>query len=148
MSNRIKISFQLTEEESEPYPVGIESLWCEVDGDNYTIKNAPMFLSKVAYNDVVKLTELSDKKYQISKIVERSGNSNLMLQVNSDRELIIDKLRSMECSVEGGAFKELFSVNIPKDVSWEPIGRFLDTLDEDDTIVMKFSSFNHDFYQK
>jgi hypothetical protein len=146
MSNSIKIRFRLREDELGPYPVGAENLWCELVGGYYKIKNVPMFMLNLAYGDIVDIEEVGENEFQIIEVIETSGNSTVWIQINAERYKIIDKLKSFMCQVEGGAFEELYAINIPENIEWEPIGRYIDSLDEKNEIVALYASFNHEEY--
>jgi len=105
-----------------------------------------MFVSNLAYNDLVDIKAVDDDQYQVCEMIESSGNSTIWMQVNIDSSPIIKELKSLGCQVEGGAFKELFAINIPENTKWEPIGRYLDSLDKSDKIVTLYASFNHEGY--
>ncbi|KGJ93282.1 DUF4265 domain-containing protein [Colwellia psychrerythraea] len=146
MSKSIKIRFRLQEDELGPYPVRVESLWCELVDGYYKIKNVPMFMLNLAYGDLVDIEEVGDNEFQITEVIETSGNSTVWIQINTERNKIIDKLKSLKCQVESGAFEELCAINISEKVEWEPIGKYLDSLDEKNEIVALYASFNHEEY--
>jgi len=144
VSQSIKISFKLKESELGPYPIYLENLWCECVEGYYKIKNIPMFILNLAYGDIVDIKDVGDNQYQISKIIKPSGNSTIWMQVNIDRNEVIDKLKAFKCQVESGAFQELLAINIAKNIEWKPIGKYLDYLDKRNDIVALYASFNHE----
>ena len=105
-----------------------------------------MFMLNLAYGDIVDIEEVGDNEFQISECIEKSGNSTVWIQINTERNKIIDKLKSFKCQVESGTFEELCAINIPEKIEWEPIGKYLDSLDEKNEIVVLYASFNHEDY--
>jgi hypothetical protein len=144
LSNSIKVCFKLKEDELGPFPISAENLWCHIENGYYKIKNIPMFVTGLAVDDLIDIKDVGDNKFQMCEMIESSGNSTVWMQVNVDASDIVKKLRSFGCQIEGGAFKELFAINVPGIVNWEPIGRYLDSLDVKNEIVFLYASFNHD----
>lgn len=125
-SEMIKKHFRLDREDDWP-PVRLESLWCEQVERGYKVKNTPLFIKNLAFDDVIEVVEEKDGEVVSWQLVALSGNSTLWLFFREDapESDVLDSLSKLGCGFEGGAYKGLFAVNIPMACSIESVEALL-----------------------
>ncbi len=77
--NSVKIKFKLTDDQMANYPVTTESIWCDVEGDYYRVKNIPQFLDDLSYDDLISIKNESENEFSVEKIIEPSKNSTIWI---------------------------------------------------------------------
>lgn len=123
---RIKVSF-VYEEEGE---YKIESLWTIKTDEYYKVDNIPFFIKNVSLGDIVSVED-DDGELFFDDIIETSGHSTIQIVFfdQSKAESIEKSLEERGCHWEGSHIKSLISVDIPSEVNYEPIKKFLDDLE-------------------
>lgn len=146
MENRIKVFFvqQIGENEYET-----ESLWCKIDGDNFIIDNIPFVAKRISLGDTIKAEfDKDDEQYYFEDFVSNSGNTTVRLFVYENQS---DKLEEIKkwlhengCSTELFLERNIIAVNIPKDISYAPIKKYLDN-GEDRIWTYEESCLEHEY---
>lgn len=141
----VKLSFLLTEEQAGPFPVSIESLWCDVDGAYYRVKNVPFFIDGLSFDDVISVSELPDGVVQVKEIVEPSFNSTIWIYLldNTHGEPVVEALQLLGCGVEGGVIDGYFSVNVPAALDFHDVYAAIKSGEENGSISVDYPSIRH-----
>jgi len=104
----------------------VEEIWALRQGDGtFEIESVPFRSYEAAVGDIVKAQEV-DGDFIFSERVKRSGNSVIWIWIHNSDELesVRAELDALGCDSEvDGA---VLAVNVPADVSYAPIARFLD----------------------
>ena len=120
-----KITFRLVQD-ADGYPPGnYESMWARrLPDGTYEIDNIPFYSYDVAVGDIVKVQEVDGELF-FSERVKDSGNSVIRMRIYDPGDLdnIRAELRSLGCDSEGDGV--VLAVNVPADVPYGPIFRFL-----------------------
>ncbi|SIQ98785.1 DUF4265 domain-containing protein [Chryseobacterium sp. RU33C] len=114
--------------------VSEELIWVKPIGNElYQIDNIPFFAPNIAYEDIISIEHEGDKMY-FDNLVEMSGNSTVQLvffEKNKNLENdILNQIESFQCSwegIEGGGY---YSINIPENISYKDVRKFLDDKNE------------------
>lgn len=146
MSNATSVKITLRIEDSEGLPVSSESLWFDKVGKYYKLKNIPFFIENVSFDDLLELKSIGHDEYLINKVIERSGNSTLWINIydNHNIEDIRSKLVDLSCGVEGGIKPGFFTVNVPKRIDIRHIYNLLDPYEDEDILVIGYPSNQHE----
>ena len=128
--NKVKLCFRLTQDQSAGFPVGAERIWCRKEPGGYRVKNAPFFVDGLSFEDLITVRDLGSGDVELDQILERSGNSTIWMNFSNPdfSKAVLDSIRSLGCSIEGGVFPGYFSVNVPEIV---PIVDVFDLLDKE-----------------
>jgi len=121
----VKITFRLVQD-ADGYPPGdYESMWARrLPDDTYEIDNIPFYSYDVAVGDIVKVQEVDGELF-FRERVKDSGNSVIRMRIYDPDELdsVRAELRALGCDSEGDGI--VLAVNVPADVLYAPIFRFL-----------------------
>jgi len=121
-----KITFRLVHD-ADGYPPGdYEIMWARcLPNGTYEIDNIPFYSYEVAAGDIVKVHEIDGELF-FSERVKDSGNSVIRMRIYNRDELesVRAELRALGCDSEGDGF--VLAVNVPAEVSYAPIAKFLD----------------------
>lgn len=106
--------------------IEVESVWASKEDNYYRIKNIPFFAPNIAYDDLVSVEE-DDGELFFDEIIEESGNSTVqVILFDEDKaEMIKNNVENLHCGWEGSHLKNYFSINVPKDVNYDPLRDFL-----------------------
>lgn len=124
-TDKVKVLFRLTQDESGYPPYAVEGMWTSRLADGtYEIENIPFYSYDVAVGDVVKAQDVDGELFYLERVRE-SGNSVIRMLVYDRQELesIRAELRALGCDSEGDGV--VLAVNIPAAVPYAPIFRFL-----------------------
>lgn len=124
-TDKVKVLFRLTQDESGYPPYAVEGMWTSRRADGtYEIENIPFYSYDVAVGDVVKAQDVDGELFYLERVRE-SGNSVIRMLVYDRQELesIRAELRALGCDSEGDGV--VLAVNIPAAVPYAPIFRFL-----------------------
>ena len=138
------MTFLLSEEEIRSFPVSTESLWLDKVGSYFQVKNIPMFIEGMAYDDIIKIKTVGDNLYQLDSVKKVSGNSNIWVLLKDFESTVTDKLIKVGCGVEGGALDGYFAINVPKNNDWNKVAAILDNEESEDKIVIDYPVFRHE----
>ena len=125
ISPSVKITFRLVQDADGYPPVHYESMWARSLPDGtYEIENIPFYSYDVAVGDVVKAQDVDGELFYVERVRE-SGNSVIRMLIYDRGELdsVRAELRALGCDLEGDGV--LLAVNVPADVPYTPIFRFL-----------------------
>ena len=136
MTNMVKLGCILKQNDGWP-PYDIEHLWFEKDGSIYRLKNFPMYVKGIAFDDVVNLTFDDDGNVVSWTEVESSGNS-LVWIYEKDKTDVVDRLSALGCGVESGENMKLYAVNVPKGIKASDIDNIIIPLEDIDKISVAF----------
>lgn len=146
MENRIKVLFVqlIGEKEYET-----ESLWCKSDGDYFVVDNIPFIAKRISLGDTIEAEfDDDDRQYYFEDFIASSGNSTVRLYVYEDQTNKIDEIRGWlqekQCGTEVFLDRNIIAVNVPKDVFYQPIKKYLDQ-GEGNCWTYEESCLEHDY---
>lgn len=131
----VKIGFKLDKDQDDYPPADWEWVWASRVGDaTFRIDNVPFFAKGISSGDIVAANQ-TDKGLIFGSLVQSSGHSTVRVVVlrgdRDDREmqaLVADlraSLKALGCSTELSHIPNLFSVDIPPEVSYKAVSEFL-----------------------
>ena len=105
----------------------IESVWASREGDFYQIKNIPFFAKNVALDDIVSVKEDGGALY-FKELIRASGHSVVQLIILNGNEVtkVGRELENLGCTWEGGNIKNWISADIPENISYDIVKKYLD----------------------
>lgn len=124
-TDKVKVLFRLTQDESGYPPYAVEGMWTSRQADGtYEIENIPFYSYDVAVGDRVKAQDVDGELFYVERVRE-SGNSVIRMLIYDRGELdsVRAELRALGCDSEGDG--AVLAVNVPADVPYAPIFRFL-----------------------
>ena len=103
-----------------------ESIWVTKDGKYYRVKNIPFFAPNLAFNDLVSVEDYKGELF-FESLIEPSGHSTIQIVFLDFKYFkeITDKLLYFNCSWEGCHLKEYIGVDVPYDVNYQKVHRYL-----------------------
>ncbi len=120
--NYLKVLFthDAFEEES------VESAWVKEDGENFILDNILFYAKEYSLGDKILIEERFGEFYA-SGLVSESGHSTVRILFSEVkfRDSIRIQLKEMGCSSEISNFEKLISVDIPPNVSYQKLSKFL-----------------------
>jgi|SRR5579859_2400414 len=138
---RVKVYFELPEEEDGYPPDRVESLWAEQVGPReFKIANIPIYVRGIGSGDVVAAYSDDEGELHFKELLRSSGNSVFRLYVFDEREVpaLRRMLRDLGYESEQSYVPNLVAVEIPAN---KPIHPFLD-------LIVKQAKDNHLEYQE
>ncbi len=138
---RVKVYFELPEEQEGYPPDRVESLWAEqVDPGDFKIDNIPIYVRGIASGDIVAADPDDEGQLQFKKLLRSSGNSVFRLYVFDEQEVLSLRrtLRDIGYESEQSHVPNLVAVEIPAN---KPIQPFLD-------LIVKQAEEKHLEYQE
>jgi hypothetical protein len=145
-SESVKVTIELSESQSEGYPISFETLWFDLCGEFYRLKNIPFFIDDLSYDDVISITEASNGHYKIQSVVVESKNSTIWLSVNDEEKvkLYLGKIKKMGCGLETGVLNGYYAINIPQSVDITELYSIIDDGEANDLLIADYPSIRHD----
>lgn len=125
---RVKLYFELPEEESGYPPDRVESLWAEQIGPrNFKIDNIPIYVRGIGSGDIVAADRDNEGQFHFKELLRSSGNSVFRLYVFDEKEVLSLRrtLRNLGYESEQSHVPNLVAVEIPAN---KPIQPFLDLI--------------------
>lgn len=125
-----------------------ETLWCDINGDNFIIDNIPLIAKRVSLGDTIKAEyDEEEGRYYFEDFVSTSGNSTIRFFFYNDD--LIDTTREWlnkySCESEVLPARSIVAVNIPKEVVYSPIRAFLEEGEQKGNWVYEESCLEHDY---
>jgi hypothetical protein len=123
----------------------VESVWATKQGNYYEINNIPFFAPNIALNDLVSAEEDAGVLY-FNKMIKPSQHSTIQLIIFRKEDLmqVGKELENFGCTWEGSNIKTLISVDIPKDVSYSIVKKYLDKGEKENQWSYKEACLAHD----
>jgi len=139
--SKILVTFKNDDDEYQ-----IESVWAIKEGDNYRIDNIPFLAPNIALNDIISVEE-EDGALYFDSLVEPSGHTTLQIVVFDESNVsgIVKELERFGCSWEGSHLKTLISVDVPKDVDYAPIKKYLVENEKENILSYKEACLSHGY---
>ncbi len=106
--------------------LAVESVWAIKEGDYYRIKNIPFFAPNIAYDDLISVEDDEGELFY-DDTIEESGNSTVQIIIYDENnvKVVTEELEKLGCEWEGSHLKTYISVNIPKEIEYNPIKIYL-----------------------
>jgi len=132
MEDRINVLFV---QETEKNKYDTESLWCKEKNGNFIVDNIPFIAERISLGDIIQAElDADDNQFYFEDFIDSSGNTTVRLHVYNDQNDKIEEIRKWlqtnGCSTELFLDKNIIAVNVPKDVSYKPIKKYLDDGEE------------------
>ena len=122
----------------------IESVWATKIGDNYKINNIPFLASNVALDDLISAEE-DDGALYFHELIEASGHSTIQMIIFNEKELskIAKELETLGCTWEGSHIKTLIAIDVPKEIKYSTVKKYLDKGENDNRWSYKEACLAH-----
>jgi hypothetical protein len=127
--HRVKILFELEQDEDGYPPASAETLWAIKTGDGlFKIDNIPFFVLGIAVNDIVAAAP-EENIFRFEKVVRPSGHSTLRIVVYdaADVAAVRALFKQLGCSTELSHLPRLLAVDVPSTVSLEELKQVLES---------------------
>lgn len=125
-----------------------ESIWCNIDGDNFIIDNIPFIAKRISLGDTIKAEfDENENRYYFDDFVSTSGNTTVRIFFYNDDLIKSTRewLNNSGCESEVLPARSIVAVNIPKDVNYTPIRAFLEEGEQKDQWVYEESCLEHQY---
>jgi len=124
----------------------IESVWATKEGVYYRINNIPFLAPNIALNDLVSAEKDGNGLY-FDALIEASGHSAIQMLIFNEEEVtkVGKELEQLGCTWEGGHIKKLISVDIPKELSYSTIKKYLDKGEKEERWTYKEACLSHEY---
>jgi len=125
-----------------------ETMWCDIDGDNFIIDNIPIIAKNISLGDIIKAEyDKDDERYYFESLVLASGNSTIRIFMYKDEELESAKkwLNEKGCESEILLQRNIIAVNIPKNIDYSPIKKYLEDGEGKGIWTYEESCLEHDY---
>lgn len=128
MTDRVKIFFQMQQDEDGYPPITVESVWAKPSAkvDEYVLENIPFFSREATFEDTVKARE-EDGQLWFDGLITHSSNS-LVRVVFHDRECeprVKQELAKLGCELEYFEQYNILAVSIPGDIHLSDVQAYL-----------------------
>ena len=116
----------------------VETLWAITVGPGrFRIDNIPWFAYRVSLGDIVEGAEYAPGMYDLTRVIEPSGNRAIRLILGDGRgsdtdegKRILDRLKALGCDYEG-ATHQFIGITIPPEVELQRVADYLVTTNLD-----------------
>ena len=125
-----------------------ETIWCEIDGENFIVDNIPFIAKRISLGDTIKAEyDTEDEMYYFDDFVKTSGNSTIRIFYDDYKfvESAREWLNKNNCESEGFLKRNIIAVNIPKEVDYKPIKAFLDDGEQNGNWSYEESCLEHEY---
>ncbi len=141
----VKVHFRL-EQDEDGYPsYEWESLWAlELGADLYELDNIPFFAQLVSLGDHIRATH-RDGVLVFDEVVATGGHSTVRVIAFNEEAVpgLREKLEELGCGSEMSHVPTLFAVDVPPDVDYAGVRRFLDDLAGQGRLEYEESALQH-----
>lgn len=122
-NERVKILFLHDAFEKEE----IESAWAKRKGNYFVLDNILFYAKEFSLGDIIE-TVVKDGELYANRLIEESGHSTIRVFLSNENKVskLREDLEHMGCSSEVSNISKLISVDIPRNVSYSSIIKFLD----------------------
>jgi hypothetical protein len=106
-----------------------EGIWCLRDGKNYVVDNIPFVAKRISLGDTIKAEYDADEKaFYFDDFVKVSGNTTVRLYFQDINIIEDTRSKLVELGCEGEIFlaRKILAVNVPYNIEYKPIKKFLD----------------------
>lgn len=129
-----------------PAPIGSECIPCTVEGDNYRVLVAPLFIKNLSVGDLIRIEAGKIENVKKWKHVEKSRNSVIwiMSRMPTNAALfksVLDKLKSLNCFISSLEHLGHYSICVPGECKIAKVDWQLDKLGE--SVFICWPSFRH-----
>jgi len=139
--------FRIEQDEDGWPPFTVEGLWCEPEGNLYRLRNFPLFVKGVAYDDLLSVDTDVTGDVTRYEVMEPSGNSTMWLIISEQslRKRVLAELNDLGCGFTEGpeALRTLTSVNIQPHVRLADIDCVLDPLIDTGVVAVAYPALRH-----
>lgn len=143
--SKIKVIFNIVQDEDGYPPVSVESLWVSPIGNgNYIIENIPFFIYGISRGYEISVENKKGVFY--FKSICRPSNSSVFRAIIKDKsniEMISSFFKNLQCLIEYNSFYNLISIEIPEIVDANLILNSLINFENDDYLDFEEGVLNH-----
>jgi hypothetical protein len=140
-----KLLFALDVDDGWP-PVASEGVWCQRDGNLYSLKSAPLFIRGLAVGDVFRARPDSVNGQVFEFELVKPSSHSLVRVLNND-SLDFSKpekrLLQLGCSLTSFAKFSMFAIDVPAEVGRDEINVLVDSL-EQEGFALAFPVWRHE----
>ncbi|MFG6431544.1 DUF4265 domain-containing protein [Pelomonas parva] len=127
-------------------PVAAEGVWCERDGDLYSLKNVPLFIRGLAVGDVFRAQHdpVNGQIFEF-ELVKSSGHSLVRVLNNDSLDFSLPEKRLLEMGCSLATFEKfsMFAIDVPAEVGRDEINAIVDSLEEEG-FALAFPVWRHE----
>ena len=141
----VKVHFRLEQDEDGYPPHEWESLWArELGADLYELDNIPFFAQLVGLGDHVRATH-RDGVLVFDEVVATGGHSTVRVIAFNEEAVpdLREQLEELGCGSEMSHVPTLFAMDVPPDVDYAGVRRFLDDLAGQGQLEYEESALQH-----
>lgn len=105
-----------------------EIIWVvKTDGNSYKVDNIPFYAPNLALGDIISVENDQGVLY-FDDLIEASGHSTIQIIFfdSKQSEKVINRLEQLGCQWESMKGQPYFAVDVPADVDYSKIKKFLD----------------------
>jgi hypothetical protein len=126
-----------------------ESIWVEKEGQYYRVKNIPFFAPNIAYNDLISVEEDNEELF-FDNLIKPSGHSTIQIIFFDLQhfEQITHDLVTLHCAWEGSHLKEYISVDVPKEVHYGTVRKYLIQKRDEKQLDFREACLAHEYDSK
>jgi hypothetical protein len=125
MSESYKIIFEHHNNANDEYE--LESAWASKVGDSYKLDNILFYAPEYSWGDIVSVEDRNGELF-VTGLVQESGHSTVRILFNDQQDVqsVRDHLKNIGCDSEISNIPTLVAVDIPPQVDYEKVRKFLD----------------------
>ena len=142
MQNRVKVIFQLEQDDNDYPPVSQEGIWTiPLGNDIYMIDNIPFFVRGLSAGDKI----CADNQLNYKSFHEASKNSTyrIFLSDRANSHDLLSRLTELGAEYEGSGIPRLIAINVPSDIELLPIENFLKISEEAGLLEYEEAAIRH-----
>lgn len=141
MNNETKIKLTYYDLEGN---IAIESVWADMEGDFYRIKNSPFFAPNISYNDLVSV-EIDEGELYFDELIKPSGHSTIHVIVYemSNFDHVMMNIEKLNCTWEGSHLANYVSIDVPSEVDYSKLKFYLEDKSKEGVIGFQEACLAH-----
>lgn len=126
-----------------------ESIWAQKEKEFYRIKSIPFRAPNLSYHDLIMVEDNKGELF-FDGLVEISGHTTLHLVFNREEDVkeVTKALKQLRCDWEISSIRSHISVDIPKDVDYREVKKYLDHKQSLKQLNYKEACLAHSVYFK
>ena len=124
MTEQVKILFEIPGD--DPDSRDVESVWAVPHHNGYMLDNIPFYAKGFSYKDVISVNEFNGQLYA-DELIAASGHSTVRIWFSDEKDVASarEELNAMGCSSEISDLSRLVAVDIPPEIVYEKIQKYL-----------------------
>jgi hypothetical protein len=136
------LNFRLEIDEDGWPPAGAECLHVEPVPQGYQIKNFPIFIKNLAYDDIISV-QLDEEGYVSDwRMIEESGHSTIWIMNYQEGDLL-DQLEKLGCGHSCVERWKLCAINVPPTVAIADVDAIVEPYVSEGRVSAAYPAFRH-----